>query len=129
MWPFDQNKQEMYQKYAQAAQTGNYSNIDPNEARQQVQQFVQNAPPDAQQRVFQEHFAQLSPQQRAQLAQEFPPEYRVNPNDPTSMAQGMARMSRERPDAAQRILNHPVLLAASVGLAAIVARHMLARRQ
>ncbi len=129
MWPFDPNKQEMYQRYAQAYQTGNYNNIDPNEARGQLQQFVQNAPPEVQQQVFQEHFAQLPPQQRAQLAQEFPPEYRVNPNDPNSMAQGMARMSREHPDGLQRILNHPVLLAGSVGLAAIVAKHMLENRQ
>jgi len=129
MWPFDPNKQDMYQKYAQAYNTGDYSNIDPNEARGQVQQFVHNAPPEVQQEVFQQHFAQLSPDQRTQLAQQFPPEYGVNPNDPASLAQGMARASRERPDVAQRVLNHPVLLAASVGLAALVAKHMLEHRQ
>lgn len=94
-----------------------------------MQQFVRNAPPDVQQQIFQQHFAQLSPDQRAQLAQQFPPEYGVNPNDPASMAQGMARASRERPDVAQRIMNHPVLLATSVGLAALVAKHMLEHRQ
>ncbi len=129
MWPFDPNKQQMYQQYAQAHNTGNYSNIDPNEARGQLQQFVQNAPPDEQRQVFQQHFAQMSPDQRAQIAQQFPPEYGVNPNDPASVAQGMARASQERPDVAQRILAHPVLLAASVGLAALVAKHMLEKRQ
>src|SRR6266571_3978831 len=55
MWPFDPNKQQMYQQYAQAYNTGNYSNIDPNEAREQLQQFVQNAPPDEQRQVFQRY--------------------------------------------------------------------------
>lgn len=129
MWPFDQNKQDMYQRYAQAYNTGDYSSIDPNEAQGQLQQFVQNAPPNELQEVFQQHFAQMSPDQRAQLAQEFPPEYGVNPNDPSSMARGMARAKQERPDVAQRVLAHPVLLAGSVGLAALVARHMLEKRQ
>ena len=129
MWPFDANKQDMYQKYAQAYNTGDYSNIDPNEAQGQLQQFVQNAPPNEQQGVFQQHFSQMSPDQRAQIAQEFPPEYGVNPDDPASMAQGMARASQERPDVAQRILAHPVLLAVSVGLAALIAKHMLDKRQ
>jgi hypothetical protein len=82
MWPFDPNKQQMYQMYAQAHNTGDYSSIDPFEAQGQLQQFVQNAPPDEQQQVFQQHFSQMSPDQRAQLAQQFPPEYGVNPNDP-----------------------------------------------
>ena len=129
MWPFDPNKRQMYDKYAQAYETGDYSNIDQNEAMGQLQQFVQNAPPNEQQEVFQRHFAQMSPDQRAQVAQMFPPEYGVNPNDPTSVAQGMARASQERPDVAQRMLAHPVLLAGSVGLAALVARHMLNKRR
>ncbi len=129
MWPFDPNKQDLYQKYAQASTTGDYSKIDPNEAHSQLQQFVQNAPPNEQQEVFQRHFAQMPPEQRAQLAREFPPEYGVNPNDPASMAKGMARASRERPDLAQRILAHPVLLATGVGLAALIAKHMLDKSQ
>lgn len=129
MWPYDPNKQQMYQKYAQANDTGDYSNIDPNEARGQLQQFVQNAPPDEQQQVFQEHFSRLSPDQRTQLVQQFPPEYGVNPNDPSSMAQGMVRAGKERPDVLQNILGHPVMVAGTVGLAALVAKHMLDKRQ
>lgn len=129
MWPFDPNKQETYQRYAQAYESGDYSNIDPNEAQGHMQQFVQNAPPNEQKEVFEQHFSQMSPDQRAQLAQQFPPEYGVDPNNPASMAQGMARASQERPDVAQRIVSHPVMLAASVGLAALVAKHMLAARR
>jgi len=129
MWPFDPNKQETYQRYAQAYESGDYSNIDPNEAQGHMQQFVQNAPPNEQKEVFQQHFSQMSPDQRAQLAQQFPPEYGVDPNNPASMAQGMARASQERPDVAQRVVSHPVMLAVSVGLAALVAKHMLAARR
>jgi hypothetical protein len=129
MWPFDSNKEQTYQRYAQAYETGDYSNIDPNEAQGHLQQFVQNAHPDVQQRVFQQHFAQMPPHQRAQLAQEFPPEYGVNPNDPASMAQSIAQLRQERPDILQRLVNHPILLAGSVGLAALVAKHMLEHRE
>lgn len=126
---FDPNQQNTYQRYAQAYDSGDYSQIDPNEAQGQVQQFVQNASPDEQQAVFQQHFSQLSPDQRAQLAQELPPEYGVDPNDPSSMARGLARAQQERPDIAQRVLAHPVLLAAGVGLAALIAKHYLDQRR
>lgn len=129
MWPFDQNNLQMYQKYVQAYEQGNYSNIDKNEVKGHVQQFVQNAPPDVQQRVFQQHFAQLAPDQRAQLAQMFPPEYHIDPNNPEAMAQGMTRLKQEHPDVLQRILDHPILLATMVGLAGLIAKHMMEHRQ
>ena len=129
MWPFDSKKEQTYQRYAQAYDTGDYGNIDQNEAQGHLQQFVQNAHPDVQQRVFHQHLAQMPHHQRAQLAQEFPPEYGVNPNDPLSMAQGIARLGQERPDVLQRILRHPVLLAGTVGLAALIAKHMLEHRE
>jgi hypothetical protein len=128
IWPFDANNQQKYQNYAQAYDQGNFANIDQNQAQADVQQFVQNAPPEVQQQVFQQHFAQLSPDQRAQLVQMFPPEYGVDPNNPASMAQGIARLKRERPDVLQRIVSHPILLATSVGLAGLVAKHMMAHR-
>jgi len=53
MFPFDQNNQQMYQQYAQANASGDYSGIDPNEAAGHVQQFMQNAPPEMQQQVYQ----------------------------------------------------------------------------
>ena len=128
MWPFDSNKQQMYERYAQAYDTRDYGNIDRNEAQDHLQQFAQDAPPHVQERVFHQHFARMSPDQRAELAQQFPPEYGVNTNDPASMAQVMARLGQERPDMLQRLLNHPVLLAGTVGLAALIAKHMLEHR-
>ena len=125
MWPFDSNNQQMYQRYAQAYNSGNYSNIDPNEAAAQLQAFLQNAPPDVQQRILQEHFNNMSPSARATLAQQMPPEYGVNPNDPSSMAQGFQRVGKERPELLQKVFAHPVLTAGAVGLTALIAKHML----
>ena len=115
MWPFDSNKQQMYQQYTQAYNTGDYSNIDPNHAAGQLQAFM-------------EHFNQMPPDQRALLAQQMPPEYGVNPNDPSSMARGFQRMGQERPDVSKRIFAHPVLVAGAVGLTALVAKRMLEHR-
>jgi hypothetical protein len=56
MWPFDQNNQQMYQQYAQAHQAGDYSTLDQNQAMGNMQQFMQNAPADTQQQVYQQHF-------------------------------------------------------------------------
>lgn len=125
MWPFDANNQQMYQKYAQAYNSGNYNNIEPNEAASQLQAFLRNAPPDVQQRILQEHFNTMPEGQRATLAQQIPPEYGVNPNDPASMAQGFQRAARERPELLSKIVAHPVLTAGAVGLTALIAKHML----
>jgi len=129
MWPFDQKKEQTYQNYAQAYDTRDYGNIDRDEAQDHVQQFVQNAPAHVLRRVFEQHFAQMPWGQRAELAQHFPTEYGSNPNNPASMAQAMARLSQEQPDALQGFLNHPVLLAGTVGLAALIAKHMLEHRE
>ena len=97
MWPFDQNNQQMYQQYAQARQTGDYSNMDPNQAMGSMQQFMQNAPADTQQQVYQQHFEQMPYDQRSQFAQQMPQQYGVDPNDPQSMAQGFHQMGQEQP--------------------------------
>jgi hypothetical protein len=125
MWPFDPSKQQMYQRYAQAYTSGNTNGIDPNEAKGQLSQFIQNAPPNEQQEIYQEFFAHMNPNQRSQLAQQMPREYGINPNDPVSMAQGFQRMGKEHPDAMQRVMSHPVMVAGAVGLACLVAKHMM----
>ena len=118
MWSFDVKDQQMFQQYAQG-------NIDQNQAKGFVQQFVQKAPPDEQQQIFQQDFAQMSPDQRAQLAKEFPSEYHVDPNNPASMAMGMTRMKQEHPDMLHRILDHPVWLGTAVALASMIAKRVL----
>jgi len=69
MWPFDQNNQQMYQQYANAWDQGTYGQIPEQEARQNYQQFVQNAPPQMVQQVHQQYYEQMPPQQRGGLMQ------------------------------------------------------------
>lgn len=129
MWPFDRNKQHVYQQYAQAYESGNYAGIDPHQAVGQTQQFMQNAPPDVQQHVYEQHFAQMPYEQRQALAQQVPPQYGLDPNNPAAMAQGFARLGQERPDMWSRLVSHPVLLGGSVMLAGLIAKHMLNRHE
>jgi len=90
MFPFDQSKQQTYQQYAQAADSGDYSQVDPNEAAGHVQQFAQNAPPEMQQQVYGQYFQQMPPEQRQQFVQQLPPQLQgqMDPHDPQGMALG-----------------------------------------
>jgi hypothetical protein len=69
MWPFDPNNQQMYQQYANSWDQGTYGQIPEQEARQNYQQFVQNAPPQMVQQVHQQYYEQMPPQQRGSLMQ------------------------------------------------------------
>ena len=125
MWPFDQNKQPVYQQYSQAYDTGNYNSVDPYQAFGHIQQFMTGAPDDMQQQLYMQHFSQMPYEQRALLAQRMPPQYAMDINNPLSMAQNFWRLGREQPHLVPQILNHPILLAAGVGLAGLVAKHIL----
>ena len=57
------------QQFAQAHQSGQYDQVDPNHAAEYVQQFTQHASPEAQQQVFGEYVRSLSPEQRQALGQ------------------------------------------------------------
>jgi len=104
MFPFDQNNQQVYQQYAQAHDSGDYSGIDPDQAMGHVQQFMQNAPPEMQQQVYEQHFSQMPQEQREQFAQQMPPEYGANPNDPRQMAQGFQQMGQQQPGMLQQLM-------------------------
>ena len=125
MWPFDQNNQQMYQQYAQAYDTGNFTGLDHHHALGWLQQFITGAPPDMQQQIYQQHFAQMPYDQRVFLAQQVPPQYGMNPNDPWSMSQGFMRLGQEQPHLLRQIFSHPFLMGAGVALAGLVAKHML----
>ena len=128
MWPFDPNKQQMYQQYAQAYNTGNYNGIDPNQAMGHMQQFVQNAPPDLQHQVYQQHFEQMPYDQRMQFAQQVPQQYAMVPNNPQAMAQGFYQMGQQQPNMLSKffgqggMLGNPMVsggIGALVGIAAM----------
>src|SRR6266851_7927499 len=69
MWPFDQNNTQMYQQYANAWDQGTYQQIPEQEARQNYQQFVQNAPPQLIHNVHEQYYQQMPPEQRGGLMQ------------------------------------------------------------
>jgi hypothetical protein len=125
MWPFNQNAQPMYQQYSQAYTTGNYGGLDPFQAFGHIQQFMSGAPDDMQQQLYMQHFSQMPYEQRALLAQRMPPQYGMDINDPQSMSQSFWRLGREQPHLLPQILNHPLLLGAGLGLAGLVAKHVL----
>ncbi|GCE04015.1 hypothetical protein [Dictyobacter aurantiacus] len=129
MWPFDQNQHQVYQQYAQAYDTGNFNGFDPMQAINHLRQFIQGAPPEMQQNIYQQHFDQMPYEQRAMLAQQMPPQYGVDPGNSWSMAQGLMRMGQEQPHLLQQIFSHPLLMGSAVALTALVAKHMLAQRQ
>ena len=129
MWPFDQNNQQMYEQYAQAHTTGNYGGIDPSQAIGQLMKFVQNAPPNEQQQVYQQHFSQMPQEQRGFVAQQMPPEYGVNPNNPSSLAQGFQQLGQQQPGLLQRVLSNPAMVSTAVSLATMAAKHVLNQQQ
>jgi hypothetical protein len=105
MWPFDQNNQQMYQQYAQAYNTGNYNNIEPNQAMGHLQQFMRNAPPEMQHQVYQQYFQQMPIEQRQQFAQRIPGQYGMNPNDPYSMARGFQQAGQQQPNILSQVFS------------------------
>ena len=129
MWPFDQNNQQAYQQYAQAYDTGNFAGLNHQHALGWLQQFIMGAPPDMQQQIYQQHFSQMPYEQRAFLAQQVPPQYGMNPNDPWSMSQSFMRLGQEQPHILRQIFSHPFLMGAGVALVGLVAKHMLTHHQ
>ncbi len=127
MWPFDQNNQQMYQQYAQAYDNNNYSGINSNQMWGHLFQFMQGAPTDMQHRIYQQHFDQMPYEQRVALAQQMPQGYAMDPNDTSSMAQSFHRLGREQPNILQRIMGHPLLTGATLGLVGLIAKHALAQ--
>lgn len=127
MWPFDQNNQQMYQQYSQAYDTGNSYGIDNNQMWGHLLQFMQGAPMDMQQRIYQQHFEQMPYEQRVVLAQQMPQGYYMDPNDTWSMAQSFHRLGQEQPNMIQRVLGHPLLTGAALGLVGLVAKHAISQ--
>ena len=69
MWPFDQNNQQMYQRYANSWDQGTYNQLPAQEAYQNYGQFIRNAPPQMVEQAHQQYYEQMPPQQRGGLMQ------------------------------------------------------------
>jgi hypothetical protein len=134
MFPFDQDEEQKFQQYAQAADQGDYSQIDHYEAAGSLQQFAQKAPRDLQQRAYAQAFSQMPDDYRQQFVQELPPDVQeqLDPSDPEAMAQGFAQVTQQRPNLLQEagnVLHNPMAKVAVAGLAAVAAKHVWDQHQ
>src|SRR5919199_3465933 len=129
MFGFDQDEEQKFQQYAQAADQGDFSQIDHYEAAGSLQKFAQKAPPDLQQRAYAQAFSQMPDDYRQQFVQELPTDVQeqLDPSDPEAMAQGFAQVTQQRPNLLQEagnVLHNPVAKVAVAGLAAVAAKHV-----
>ena len=134
MFGFDQDEEQRFQQYAQAADQGDFSQIDHYEAAGSLQQFAQKAPPDLQQRAYAQAFSQMPDDYRQQFVQELPPDVQeqLDPSDPEAMAQGFAQVTQQRPNLLQEagnVLHNPLAKVAVAGLAAVAAKHVWDQHQ
>ena len=146
MWPYNQNNAQMYQQYANAWDQGNYQQIPEQEARQNYQQFVQNAPPQLMQNVHEQYYQQMPPQQRGGLLQGMmnmmsqrgvdPRQAGIQNTDPYAMSpQEAARLTsyagQQQPDILHQVLGPGGPLGSTgaklavAGLAALAAKNIL----
>jgi hypothetical protein len=134
MFGFDQDEEQKFQQYAQAADQGDFSQIDHYEAAGSLQQFAQKAPHDLQQRAYAQAFSQMPDDYRQQFVQELPPDVQeqLDPSDPEAMAQGFAQVTQQRPNLLQEagnVLHNPMAKVAVAGLAAVAAKHVWDQHQ
>ena len=134
MFGFDQDEEQKFQQYAQAADQCDFSHIDHYEAAGTLQQFAQNAPPDLQQRAYAQAFSQMPDDYRQQFVQELPPDVqeKLDPSDPEALAQGFAQVTQQRPNLLQEagnVLHNPIAKVAVAGLAAVAAKHVWDQHQ
>ena len=134
MFGFDQDEEQKFQQYAQAADQGDFSQIDHYEAAGSLQQFAQKVPPDLQQRAYAQAFSQMPDDYRQQFVQELPPDVQeqLDPSDPHAMAQGFAQVTQQRPNLLQEagnVLQNPLAKVAVAGLAAAAAKHVWDQHQ
>src|SRR5579884_3017493 len=136
------------QQYAQAWDQGTYNQLPEEQARQQYRQFVQNAPPQMVERVHQQYYDQMPPQQRTSLLQGLigaltqqgydPRQAGIQTTDPNRMSpQDAARLTaytqQQQPDILHQILGPGGPLGSTgaklavAGLAALAAKHFLSQ--
>jgi len=147
MYPFDPANKPLYDQYLRAHETGDHSEIDHDQLRGHVQEFMQNAPPEMQQHVFAQYFEQLTPEQRHQFVQQMGQgaQGTVDPTSPQQMAHDF-HQAGQQPGLLQKILgmasgqgssvpgqsggaggllSSPMAKAALVGIAGMAAKHFM----
>lgn len=119
MWPFDPKNQQMYQQYANHADQGTYGQIPQQEAQQNYEQFVQNAPPQMVEQAHAQYYQQMPQEQHAGLMQGLvaglmqrgvnPGQAGIQNTDPSTMSpQEGARLTsyvqQQQPDLLQHVM-------------------------
>ncbi|GCE12089.1 hypothetical protein [Tengunoibacter tsumagoiensis] len=146
MWPFNQNNQPMYQQYANSWDQGNYHQIPHQEAWQNYNQFIQNAPPQMVDQVHQQYYQQMPQEQRGGLLQSImngltqrgidPRQSGIQNTDPYAMSPvDASRLTgyaqQQQPDILHQIfspggaLGSPIAKMAVAGIAALAAKQIL----
>lgn len=146
MWPYNPNNQQMYQQYANAWDQGTYHQIPQQEAWQNYNQFVQNAPPQMVQQVHQQYYEQMPQQQRAGIVGGLlnglmqrgvnPQQIGIQNTDPNTMSPyDAARVTgyaqQQQPDLLHQILGPGGALGSTgaklavAGIAALAAKQLL----
>jgi hypothetical protein len=142
----NQNNPQMYQNYANAWDQGTYQQIPHEQAYQNYQQFVQNAPPQAVEQMHQQYYQQMPPQQRGGILENLlgglaqrgvsPQQIGIqNPNPYTMSPQEAARVTtyaqQQQPDLIDQVLGpggalgSPMAKIAVAGIAALAAKQFL----
>ena len=146
MTQYYQGNPQIQQQYAQAWDQGTYDQLPEDQARQQYRQFVQNAPPQMVERVHQQYYEQMPPQQRTNFLQGLmgaltqqgydPQQAGIQTTDPNRMSsQDAARLTayaqQQQPDILHQVLGPGGPLGSTgaklavAGLAALAAKHFL----
>ncbi|HWG84426.1 MAG TPA: hypothetical protein VNT60_02995 [Deinococcales bacterium] len=141
MFPFnldDERQRQAFQRYSQAVDDDRYDDVDDNQAVMHVQDFMRQAPPQMQQQVYQDYFQRAPYEQRQQMQEMLPPQYRqgMDPNDPYSMAQGFGRAAQTHFDPTPEsplqqmfgqggALGSPLAKAAVIGIAGMIGKQLL----
>jgi len=144
--PLHQNNQQMYQQYANAWDQGTYGQLPEQEARQNYNQFVQNAPPQVVEQAHRQYYEQMPPQQRGGLVQGLlgslmqqglnPQQAGISNTDPYSISPGEAARltgfaAQQNPDILHQVLGPGGPLGSTgaklavAGIAALAAKQIL----
>jgi hypothetical protein len=137
----DPQRQQQFQRYAQATDENRYDDIDDREAVDNVRDYLRQASPQEREQIFQEYFQRAPQEQRQQMQDFLPQDYRqqMDPNDPRSMARGYERATQKQFDPTPEspleqifspggALSSPVAKAAIIGIAGMIGKQLLNRR-
>jgi len=142
MWPFNHNKRQMYEQYANSWDQGTYSQFPDQDIQDNYYQFVQNAPPQVIEQVHERYFEQMPREQRGNLLQSLmqqgvdPQRVGIQNMDPYSMSPNEAARlvgytRQQNPNLLQQIMGPGGPLGSTgakivmAGIVAIAAKHLL----